>query len=309
MRRAGVVLLFLILSIAASVEAETIYAIVQESNPNALTVSGNEALISFDSAAPGSALSSVHLGNHGGSVVGMDFRPATGQLYLLTEAFEPTVVLRLFLVDPNTGALSQVGVDLEQGDELDPATIEAGFDFDPVRDLAEVTVGGAVLTIDPTTGEDSHGAFFSPSSPRVVGVAFDRNFAGAGATTLFGLELSRAQLVRIGGVNGSPSPDGGAVTDIGFLGLAPNEAAFDISSSGTAYAVFPSPFNEGLYTVDLTSGSATLLGIIGTGQPVSAMTVAPGAGPPVAVPSLAAWGQWVLVAALALAALRVLSRA
>ena len=68
MRRAGVVLLFLILSIAASVEAETIYAIVQESNPNALTVSGNEALISFDSAAPGSALSSVHLGNHGGGL-------------------------------------------------------------------------------------------------------------------------------------------------------------------------------------------------------------------------------------------------
>ena len=298
-----------IVSIAASVEAETIYAIAEESNPDLRTVSGNEALISFDSAAPGTALSSVHLGSHDGSVVGMDFRPATGELYLLTMALEPTVVLRLFLVDRATGALSQVGADLEQGADLDPSVIEAGFDFDPVRDLAQVSVGGAILTIDPTTGEDSNGAYFSPSSPRIAGLAFDRSFAGAGATTLFGLELSRAQLVRIGGVNGSPSPDGGAVTDIGLLGLAPNEAAFDISSSGTAYAVFPSPFNEGLYTVDLASGSATLLGIIGTGQPVSAMAVAPGAGPPVAVPSLAAWGQWVLVAALALAALRVLSRA
>jgi hypothetical protein len=307
MRRVAVVLLVWILSIAAAAKAETIYAVVQESNPNALTVSGNEALVSFDSAAPGSFLSNVHLGNHAGSVVGMDHRPATGQLYLLTMAKEPSVVLRLFLVDRATGALSQVGADIDLGvGGVDPPAIEAGFDFDPVRDLAVVSVG-AVITIDPETGQSSSESYFVPASPRIAGLAFDRSFAGAAATTLFGIELSRAQLVRIGGVDGAPSPDDGAVTDLGFLGLAPNEAAFDISSSGTAYAVFPSPFSEGLYTVDLASGGATLVGIIGTGQPLSAMAVAPGAAA-AAIPSLGEWGQLVLAAALAVAALRVLSR-
>ena len=81
--------------------------------------------------------------------------------------------------------------------------------------------------------------------------------------------------MRIGGVDGNPSPNGGEVTPVGLLGVS-NMTGFvgmDIFADGTAYVgitqnLLPSPvrgnpFLTSLFTVDLSTGTATSLGLIG----------------------------------------------
>ena len=84
------------------------------------------------------------------------------------------------------------------------------------------------------------------------------------------------QLVRIGGANGNPSPNGGIVTPLGPLGLnAGPRSSFDIAEDGTAYAVFNVNALESLYTIDLSRGTATLVGVLGAGGGESSMAVVP----------------------------------
>jgi len=100
--------------------------------------------------------------------------------------------------------------------------------------------------------------------------------AGADSTTLFGIDITHDQLVRIGGVNGNPSPNGGLVTPIGPLGMdAGPRSSFDIAADGTAYAVFNVDALESLYLIDLSRGTATQLGVLGAGGGVSSMAVVP----------------------------------
>ena len=103
----------------------------------------------------------------------------------------------------------------------------------------------------------------------LVGAAYDRNVVGTPATTLFALDAFDNTLVRVGGPDGVPSPNGGAIQDVGALGVAIDAATdggFDISSAtATAYAALTSGGTTRLYTVNLGTGAATLVGTIGTG--------------------------------------------
>ena len=109
----------------------------------------------------------------------------------------------------------------------------------------------------------------NPSSS-VTAVAYDRNDLNAATpTTLFGIDTNTDQLVRIGGVDGSPSPNGGAVTALELLGInALGANGFDIGLDGIAYAGLSAgtrtPSN--LYTINLSTGAATLAGQIGDGS-------------------------------------------
>ena len=110
-----------------------------------------------------------------------------------------------------------------------------------------------------------------------MAVAYDRNFPRGGPpatdptpTTLFGIDNVAGTLVRIGGVDGSPSPNGGVVTTIGSLGLGLNlndELNFDISGTGIAFASFQNGGfgSTNIYSINLTTGLATSLGTLGNG--------------------------------------------
>jgi hypothetical protein len=105
-----------------------------------------------------------------------------------------------------------------------------------------------------------------------VGAAYDRNVAGAAATTLFAIDRNGSELVRIGSIDGAPaSPNGGVVTPIGPLGLTLNavsDAGFDIAPDGTAYAALTDDADDltRLYRIDLATGAATAVGLIGLGS-------------------------------------------
>ena len=230
-------------------------------------VTGTNQLIQFDSATPATISSTVAITGlvAGDAVEGIDFRPANGVLYALGINGSTG---RIYTIDLTTGVATQVGTDPFS------TTLTAnsfyGFDFNPVEDdirlvnsanqnLRIFLDSGVTFTVTDTN--------VTPASDQVVGLAYDRSDkSSATPTTLFGIDYEHDQLVRIGGVNGSPSPNGGVATNIGSTGLvtANREIGFDIAEDGVAYASMATGAGPtyALYTINLGSGVATPLGNI-----------------------------------------------
>src|SRR6185369_3199082 len=78
-----------------------------------IAVTGTNKLISFDTATPGTVSAPVQItGMQGGAtevIQGIDVRPRTGGLYALGVVPGATDTLRLYLLNPDTGAATQVG--------------------------------------------------------------------------------------------------------------------------------------------------------------------------------------------------------
>jgi len=96
------------------------------------------------------------------------------------------------------------------------------------------------------------------ANPNVVGSAYTSNIFGATTTTLYGIDSTLDLLVQQNPANS------GTLLTVGSLGLnAPSLLGFDISDrTGIAYAAWASS----LYTINLASGSASLVGQIGNGN-------------------------------------------
>jgi hypothetical protein len=234
-----------------------------------LTTTGN--LVMFDSAAPATVVSSVAITGlqAGENLLGIDRRPANGLLYGLGSTS------RLYTINTTTGAATQVG---SAGAFILTGTA-FGFDFNPVPDRVRVVSTDTTnFRLNPNNGTlagtDTPLAYAAGDSgagvtPRVVGSAYTNNFNGATVTTLFGIDTNRDVLVMQGGPNGTPSPNGGVLTTIGKgLGFDTSDlVGFDVSGiSGVAYASL-TPSTGGaseLFTIDLDSGAASLVGSIGT---------------------------------------------
>ena len=267
MKKPGVLLLA-ICGVALSVSpagAELIYAVL-----------ATNTLLSFDSATPGTQTNVAITGLQGGeTILGIDLRPATGQLYALGSTS------RLYTINPATGAATQVG----SAGAFTLAGTSFGFDFNPTVDRIRVVSNlGQNIRLNPNdgtlAGTDTALAYAAgdPNSgtpPSDVGAAYINNTAGAPSTTLFGIDTGLDVLVRQGSVGGSPtSPNTGQLFTVGPLGVNPTDAAFDVSGvTGTAYATLCSGIACSLYIINLSNGAATLVGSLTTQTPITGMTV------------------------------------
>jgi hypothetical protein len=227
-------------------------------------------LVRFDTAAPASVMTLPVTGlQPGESLVGIDFRPATGQLYGVGSAG------RLYTINVLTG----VATLLRLAPFFALAGTSYGIDFNPTVDrLRLVDSSGENLRVNPNNGTlAGNDTNLTPGGTHVVGLAYSNNFAGATVTTLYGIDSNTDQLVMQGGPNGNPNPNGGAVTTVGPLGVdASDDAGLDIVTIGTtnkAYAALTVAGNAGLYSVNLVSGAATLIGQIGSGTPLIGLAV------------------------------------
>lgn len=261
-------------------------------------------LVSFRVDDPGRLLTNSPLsGLTGGeTVLGMDVRPATGELFALTDTNR---VLRL---NPATGQGVQVGA------AIDPAVFTAalagGFDFNPTVDrLRLVNVIDDNLRYNPVTFAPVDGDGVTPGvqgdtdlafiatdtnfgdDPRVVAAAYDRNDNDSTtATTLFLIDADQNILIRQGAVDGNAadvagggSPNGGLLTTIGALGVDPDDAvSFDVAGAGAggngaALAVMQlqGEATSALFAINLTTGAATRVGAVAGGEVVRAFAVAP----------------------------------
>ena len=255
---------------------------------NAATVNlldvGNR-LVSIDSAAPGTIKSSLLLTGIMGNeqLLGIDYRPAAARvLYGLGTAGQ------LYAINPLTGAAVAVGA---------PVTVTgvaAGIDFNPSVDrLRVVTNTNQNLRINPDTGAlagmDAQVGFAAGdanagSAPRIAGVAYTNNAPGATPTTMYVIDTNRGVLATQGNIGGAPlSPNSGQLFTVGSLGVATNDnVGFDIGRDGTVLAslVTPGTLTTQLYSINLATGAATLIGRVGTagntylGLAIAAPTVA-----------------------------------
>ena len=238
---------------------------------------GAATLLSFDTAAP-TATTSITLTGVDGSeaLVGIDFRPATGQLYAL--GVNPdTGNGTLYTIDPAAKTVTAVGTvgggDVNDGSDV-PLTLTTsyGFDYNPTADQIRVVFGGKSFRLDPNTGTylGSNGDV-GGAARALDGSAYTNNQVGAAVTTLYGLSAASDALYTQNVASGTTAQVG---TGLGFDASAVrgfdvpegvNAGAVDALATGTGFAALTVAGATGLYAIDLTAGTAALVGKIGTG--------------------------------------------
>jgi hypothetical protein len=205
----------------------------------------------------------------GENILGIDFRPATGQLYALGSSS------RLYTINLTTGAATQVGT----AGAFTLNGTSFGFDFNPSVDRIRVISNtGQNLRLNPNdgtlTGTDT---VLNPATTGATAAAYTNNFAGATTTTLYDIDTTSDTLFIQGGLNGTPSPNGGTLTAVGGLGVDASAVnGFDIGTNGIAYAALTVGGVSNLYTINLQTGAATLIGAIGNGTILRGLAVALG---------------------------------
>lgn len=240
------------------------------------------SIVSFDAVSPGTLTSNVVLTGlaAGETLIGFDFRPATGVIYSVAIS---ATTSRVVTVNPVSGVVTAVGAGFTP---LLATTAVYGIDFNPVPDRIRVmNSSGLSIRLNPNdgtlAGTDTSLAYAvgdpgAPTAPQVTQVAYNNNVAGTTTTTLYGIDFATDVLVRVGGIDGIPSPNTGVLTTIGSLGVVTTAAAggFDIAPGAlTGFAVLRVGTASNLYRVDLSSGAATLVGAVGGGANINGISL------------------------------------
>ncbi|HEX8323599.1 MAG TPA: DUF4394 domain-containing protein [Tepidisphaeraceae bacterium] len=259
----------------------------------AVGLTSNNSLVEFDTDTPGTLTGSVAVSGlqAGESLLAIDFRPSTGQLYGLGSSS------RLYTIDRDTGAATAVG-----GVFAVPLVgSRFSMDFNPFADaLRVVSEADQDLRINVNTGAvvdanantngvqpDGTLAYAGGDSgaglnPLIAAVGYSGNFSGTAATTLYGIDSERDVLVTQGSPSGAPvSPNSGTLLTVGALGVdATSRASLDVASSSRgneailvtgASSANTSPF----YRIDLTTGRATFIGNSGARRSIVGLAIAP----------------------------------
>ncbi len=242
-------------------------------------------LAKFGSENPSTSATTLPLiGMYSGeTMVGLDFGPRDGKLYGVSNQN------RMYTIDVATGATTTIGTS-----PFTPGLVGSSFgvDFNPtvnrirVHSEADFNVRlnqetGLVVDFDTITAgiqADLNLSYVATDSgagsdPSIVATAYTNSNATATTTTLFAIDSSRDVLVSVN------PPNDGKLTTIGQLGVDTNTAAgFDISGAadGTAFATLTGSTGfSSLYTINLTSGKATLIGSVGGNLTLTGVAIAP----------------------------------
>lgn len=216
----------------------------------ALTSDSKLLLINAKNPSSVSATVSISGLQQGETLLGIDFRPATGQLYAVGSTS------RLYVIDYKTGVARSISAS-----PLTPAIsgTSVGFDFNPTVDrIRLVTNTGQNLRLNPESGAVmiADGAINGVTNARVSSVAYTQNKAGATATVLFDIDAATDKLYK------QDPPNDGKLVEVGSLGFDVEDAGgFDINPDGTAaLAALTVGGTSALFTIDVNSGKASKIG-------------------------------------------------
>lgn len=184
----------------------------------------------------------------GEKILGIDMRPATGQLYALGSSN------RLYTINMSSGAAAAVGLTpFSQG--LNGSFF--GFDFNPTVDRIRIVSNkGQNLRVHPVTGAVAFvDGGLNPGMPEVDAAAYTNNFAGATTTTLFVMDYNTDGLYT------QSPPNDGKLNLIGSLGMDVYKAnGFDIGgTTGNAMGIFSTEEDTYLCNINTSTGSATII--------------------------------------------------
>ena len=180
-----------------------------------------------------------------GRLLGIDVRPAGGQLY---GVFADGTLAR---IDPQSGQATKVSMlatKLADG-------VQATVDFNPVADKLRVMGSdGTSLRVTVETGEvvtDGSHSYADATTPNVIAGAYTNSYKGTEKTQLFNIDGAAGWLVL------QDPPNDGKLNPVGGIGSMPKEAAFDIASDGQggneAWLVVEGRF----HSVNLETGATT----------------------------------------------------
>ncbi len=253
-----------LLLLPAALQAEVIYGITE-----------NQFLVSWESSAPGTLLSGMPVSGlqNNETVVGIDFRPATGELFALGSTS------RLYTLSTASATVSMVGT----GPFSPPINGTAfGFDFNPVIDRIRLDSDvdkNYVLNPNDGSATEVTDLFYGPgdpnqgANPNVVHAAYTNSALGGSASTqLYGVDSGLDILVTQANSAGTLGTVGSIGADITTTG------GFDISGlTGIAYMAIEDADTSRttFWTIDLGTGLGTALGEVGGGSIITALAVNP----------------------------------
>ncbi|MFI4861678.1 MAG: DUF4394 domain-containing protein [Phycisphaerales bacterium JB063] len=252
--------------------AETVLGLTTQ---NSITV--------FDSATPGDSVA-------GGFVTGLvdsnefllaiDYRAADQQVYVLSSTNN------VYTLNTTNYAATLVGNLTDTSPNPALAGTSFAFDFNPAfmgGEFARIisdTDNNRVISGDTAqylgdvektpvfyaTGDVNEGI-----NPNIAGIAYTNSFGVPDSTQQYGIDATLGVLVTV-------ANNAGTLETVGSLGVTglTNELGLDISgATGTAYATLQNGPNSQLYTIDLSTGTATLVGNITSQDVVRDLTVIP----------------------------------
>lgn len=222
-----------------------IRSIAFKTNPVAFATTADNKLYRFNPTNPTDNTVDL-MGMMGGeTIVGLDFRPATGTLYGITNQS------RLLTINTANGQVTAVGA------TLSPAVSGSavGFDFNPMVDrIRLVTNTGQNLRLHPDLGTvAATDGTLNPGSPSVSAAAYTNNFATAVSTALFVLDTETNMLYT------QTPPNDGVLQAVGPLGIdITADNGFDIGgASNMAFGLLRINNATAVYSLNLTTGAAT----------------------------------------------------
>jgi hypothetical protein len=188
----------------------------------------------------------------GATLVGMDVRPIDKMLYGVASDG------RILMIDPATGTTtmkSQISEPLPQG-------VDMVVDFNPVADRLRVMGSdGSSLRINIEDGKATvdgrlkygEGDANKGKTAKVTVGAYTNSVAGTKETALYDIDVTNGVLVK------QAPPNDGTLNTVGALGITLDGAvAFDIAADGKGGNSAWLMAGSDLYSVDLTSGKATM---------------------------------------------------
>ncbi len=222
--------------------------------------------VSFNTGTPGTTtpLATLAPTFFAGAFSGNDF----SKLYALDGGSASPTLNQLFTVNTTTGATTFVANSAPQAGDT-----WTGMAFDPVTGTMYASAAGGtpitsrLYTLNTATGAAT---LVGPTGP---GIIIDIAINAAGQA--FGIDISTDSLVAINKATG-------AATTIGALGIDANFAqgmAFDKAADVLYWASYRSTPGGELYTVNTTTGAATLVGGLAGGGEIDAFDIATAAGP------------------------------
>ncbi|UOG77115.1 DUF4394 domain-containing protein [Hymenobacter tibetensis] len=223
----------------------TIIGVAIPTKAVAYGVDSDNNFVAFNPTSPQTQVTKPFTGLQSGErIVGLDMRPLNGQLYGLGSTN------RLYTINLASGAAAVVGA----GAPLPLTGTNFGFDFNPTVDrIRIISDAGVNLRVNPTDGVALVDGVLNPGTPSVTAAAYTNNFAGATATVLYDIDSNTDILYR------QDPPNAGTLVSVGPLGVNTTGVnGFDIGgTSGTGFAVLTVGTTASVYTINLTSGTAT----------------------------------------------------